>query len=193
MVQVPHLYRISTQVSLYWYWSKYSNLNHFQTNMWRAQESSWHKKKKRSLRFRDIYDVWKKHDELMKLKSWDLQVPSFLLKGEKCEPLFIFWHTMQQQKIFFAKRRDLKYWENNIMDPRANNGAVGGANEDGKPIGGINRDSMVCSINSDFRNVIFMIKALTTQWDVIRFNELDLGMFFISLFLWKFINHYLPF
>ena len=30
------------------------------------------------------------------------------------------------------------------MDPRANNGAVGGANEDGKPIGGINRDSMVC-------------------------------------------------
>ena len=49
------------------------------------------------------------------------------------------------------------------MDPRANNGAVGGANEDGKPIGGINRDSMVCSINSDFRNVIFMIKALTTQ------------------------------
>jgi len=47
-------------------------------------------------------------------------------------------------KDFFAKRRDLKYWENNRMDPRANNGAVGGANEDGKPIGGINRDSMVC-------------------------------------------------
>ena len=72
------------------------------------------------------------------------------------------------------------------MDPRANNGAVGGANEDGKPIGGINRDSMVCSMNSVFRNVIFMIKALTSQGDVIRFNELDLGMFlsiycFISL------------
>ena len=47
-------------------------------------------------------------------------------------------------KDFFAKRRDLKYWENIRMDPRANNGAVGGANEDGKPIGGINRDSMVC-------------------------------------------------
>ena len=94
---------LSTQVSLYRYWSKYSNLNHFQTNMWRAQESSWHKKKRWSLRFRDTYDVWKKHDELMKLKSWDLQVPSFLLKGEKCEPLFIFWHTMQQQKIFLPK------------------------------------------------------------------------------------------
>ena len=142
MVQI-YKYRI-TQVSVYRYWSKYSNLNHFQTNMWRAQERSWHKKKKWSLRFRDTYDVWKKHDELMKLKSWDLQVPSFLLKGEKCEPLFIFWHTMQQKKFFFAKRRDLKYWENIRMDPRANNGAVGGANEDGKPIGGINRDSMVC-------------------------------------------------
>ena len=106
MLQI-YLYRISlvisTQVSLYRYWSKYSNLNHFQTNMWRAQESSWHKKKRWSLRFRDTYDVWKKHDELMKLKSWDLQVPSFLLKGEKCEPLFIFWHTMQQQKIFLPK------------------------------------------------------------------------------------------
>ena len=90
------------------------------------------------------------------------------------------------KKVFFAKRRDLTYWENIRMDPRANNGAVGGANEDGKPIGGINRDSMVCSMNSVFRNVIFMIKALTSQWDVIRFNELDLGMFlsiyfFISL------------
>ena len=106
MVQI-YKYRIyleiSTQVSLYRYWSKYSNLNHFQTNMWRAQESSWHKKKKWSLRFRDTYDVWKKHDELMKLKSWDLQVPSSLLKEEKCEPLFIFWHTMQQQKIFLPK------------------------------------------------------------------------------------------
>ena len=163
MVQI-YKYRItSTQRSLYRSWSRYYNLNHFQTNMWRAQERSWHKKKKWSLRFRDTYDVWKKHDELMKLKSWDLQVPSSLLKEEKCEPLFIFWHTMQQKKFFFAKRRDLKYWENIRMDPRANNGAVGGANEDGKPIGGINRDSMVCSINSVFRNVIFMIKALTSQ------------------------------
>ena len=39
----------------------------------------------------------------MKLKSWDLQVPSSLLKEEKCEPLFIFWHTMQQKKFFLPK------------------------------------------------------------------------------------------
>ena len=110
------------------------------------------------------------------------------LKEEKCESLFVFWHNAMQQKSFFAKRRDLTYWENIRMDPRANNGAVGGANEDGKPIGGINRDSMVCSMNSVFRNVIFMIKALTSQWDVIRFNELDLGMFLSIYFFISLLN-----